>query len=386
MSYPFQWLQGSLRKAGVVVSSVIVALHLFFLYGHFIPFLQPLVHTVPLWRVFPANAFLVLLFAAFAGLVYGFWGGLTAFLYYAVVLAGFFPGLPGREATPEAVTDYIAQVVSLGAVGAVIYALNMVGAVARRRLRQALADLQASQEERVRQERLAAIGQAVTAIVHDLRNSLGVISGFAELLGEQTADPNARRALARIREAAQNASRLVSDMRLFAGYAPLQIERIDLRALLKEVTEGNPWGVPIQVDVPPEIPPLLADKVQLMRVFTNLLDNARDALEGRPDGQVRITARAVGVEVVLTVSDNGPGIPPHLQQRVFEPFFTTKPAGKGTGLGLSICQSIVQRHGGRITLQSLPGQGATFIIALPLAGPPSAGVQQPLKVGAQPRG
>lgn len=373
MSYPFQWLEGSrLRKTGVAVSFIVIALHLFLLYGHFVPPLRPWVHLFVIGEVFPTNAFLVLLFAAFAGLLFGFWGGLTALLYALVVLAAFFPGLPGREDTPQAVREYFARVGSVTTVGAAIYALNAVGAQARRRLRQAMEALQVAQEERMRQERLAAIGQAVTAIVHDLRNFLTVIIGFTELLQGRVTDPTAQRALEQMRESALNASRLISDMRLFAGHMPLQLEPVDLRAVIEKVAKENPWGLRLQVEIPDGLPTIQADRVQLMRVLTNLLDNARDALESVPHGQVRIAARAMEGKVVLTVADNGPGIPPDLQQRVFEPFFTTKPAGKGTGLGLSICQSIVQRHGGSISLWSAPGKGAIFTIILPCQGPVEA--------------
>lgn len=160
MSYPFQWLEGSrLRKAGVAVSFIVIALHLFLLYGHFVPPLRPWVHLFVIGEVFSTNAFLVLLFAAFAGLLFGFWGGLTALLYALVVLAAFFPGLPGREDTPQAVREYFARVGSVTTVGAAIYALNAVGAQARRRLRQAMEALQVAQEERMRQERLALLGR-----------------------------------------------------------------------------------------------------------------------------------------------------------------------------------------------------------------------------------
>jgi two-component system NtrC family sensor kinase len=122
------------------------------------------------------------------------------------------------------------------------------------------------------------------------------------------------------------------------------------------------------LDVEPNLPEVELNPNQITQVFLNLVNNAAQAIAGarRPDGgRVWVTARKWLDGVAVSVADDGPGIPDELQQRVFEPFFTTKTEGEGTGLGLSICQGIVKEHGGRITLETTPGGGATFTVELP---------------------
>ena len=103
---------------------------------------------------------------------------------------------------------------------------------------------------------------------------------------------------------------------------------------------------------------------QLNQVFLNLLMNACDAIDGK--GKIRIETRRSARGVRLEFHDDGPGIPEEIQSRIFDPFFTTKPVGVGTGLGLSLSHGIIERHGGRIRVESEPGRGATFVIDLPL--------------------
>jgi signal transduction histidine kinase len=108
----------------------------------------------------------------------------------------------------------------------------------------------------------------------------------------------------------------------------------------------------------------------LSQVLLNLINNAFDAVAGRPGGTVTVRSALLpgSAEVAVEVADNGPGVPPHLRARIFEPFFTTKPSGKGTGLGLSISARIAARHGGRIIVSDNEGGGAVFSLVLPLIG------------------
>jgi len=124
--------------------------------------------------------------------------------------------------------------------------------------------------------------------------------------------------------------------------------------------------ISITLDFLPASPVVLGNAIQLEQVFINLLTNARDALEASERKEVHI-ACSVGEDVVVVLRDTGPGIPDGLEQRIFDPFFTTKDVGSGTGLGLSITYAIVQEHGGEITVESRPGEGAAFTIALPQA-------------------
>jgi signal transduction histidine kinase len=125
--------------------------------------------------------------------------------------------------------------------------------------------------------------------------------------------------------------------------------------------------IDVTVDLGSKEPVVVGNPIQLEQVFINLLTNARDAVADSPRKAIRITG-SVGFEAVeVAVADTGNGIPPGLERRIFDPFFTTKEVGKGTGLGLSITYGIIQEHGGTISVVSPPGDGATFLIHLPLA-------------------
>ena len=126
-------------------------------------------------------------------------------------------------------------------------------------------------------------------------------------------------------------------------------------------------GIEVERHDAGELPPICARGSELNQVWTNLIDNAVDAVgEG---GHIRITTRAEGDEVAVEVADDGPGIPPEIQGRVFEPFFTTKPVGQGTGLGLAVSFGIIRDHGGVIEVDSAVGRGSTFRVRLPLQPP-----------------
>jgi signal transduction histidine kinase len=124
----------------------------------------------------------------------------------------------------------------------------------------------------------------------------------------------------------------------------------------------------VELDFLPASPIVLGNPIQLEQVFINLLTNARDALEESRQKEIHISCALAQDFVVVVFQDTGPGIPPGLEQRIFDPFFTTKEVGSGTGLGLSITYGIVQEHGGSISVESKPGEGAAFTIELPLAG------------------
>src|SRR5439155_758851 len=120
-------------------------------------------------------------------------------------------------------------------------------------------------------------------------------------------------------------------------------------------------------DLAPEEPVVVGNPIHLEQVFINLLPNARDAVAGGPRKAIRISGAVGAAAVEVVIADTGPGIPPGLERRIFDPFFTTKEVGQGTGLGLSITYGIVKEHGGTISVVSRPGEGATFLLQLPLA-------------------
>src|SRR5262249_40049487 len=127
------------------------------------------------------------------------------------------------------------------------------------------------------------------------------------------------------------------------------------------------------------------DPHQVQQVFLNIINNARQAMEGRqPKGSLRITSETCSQSVRITFQDNGPGISEENLSKIFDPFFTTKEVGKGTGLGLSLCYGIVKEHGGTITARCKPGEGATFVIELPWTPGPAASKQQQTEIVAAP--
>jgi len=129
-------------------------------------------------------------------------------------------------------------------------------------------------------------------------------------------------------------------------------------------------NIDIKTELDPNLPQILGDPGQLQQVFTNLLLNSADAMQGH--GKITVVSRPESFQggIILTFSDTGCGVPPDIEDKIFEPFFTTKAPGKGTGLGLAIVYSVIQRHGGTIELGSTPGGGTTFTIKLPLETPP----------------
>src|SRR6185436_142248 len=127
-------------------------------------------------------------------------------------------------------------------------------------------------------------------------------------------------------------------------------------------------NIEVTTQLDPRLPQAMVDPHQLQQVFLNLINNARQAIEAHlPSGWVRVTSDTCGTNIRVTFQDNGPGIPEANLSKVFDPFFTTKELGKGTGLGLSLCYGIVNEHGGTIKVRSKPGEGAVFVIELPIA-------------------
>ena len=234
------------------------------------------------------------------------------------------------------------------------------------------------QEHLIQSEKLSAIGQLIAGVAHELNNPLASVLGFADYLVESGDVPaHLAEPLRVIQQEAQRAAVIVKNLLTFARRQDQDRRQLALGtvldrtiALLKNQLLG--LHVDIELSVDPDLPEIDGSLNQLQQVFLNLANNAAQAIAstGRP-GSVLVHARRRLDGVAVDVTDDGPGIPEELHQKVFEPFFTTKPQGEGTGLGLSICLGIVKEHGGRISLQSLPGHGATFTVELPAAFAPS---------------
>src|SRR5207302_8237006 len=214
-------------------------------------------------------------------------------------------------------------------------------------------------------------------VAHELNNPLNNIGLFVgnaiDLI--ELGEANKEQIVRELRQATQQvrkATEIISHLRTFGRAAPVRREPISLRqvigralSLMQEQLRLR--EVEVTVDLGPEEPVVLGNPIQLEQVFINLLTNARDAVADAPRKAIRISGAVGAGAVEVAVADTGHGIPLELEPRVFDPFFTTKEVGKGMGLGLSITYGIIKEHGGTISVVSPPGEGATFLIHLPLA-------------------
>jgi PAS domain S-box-containing protein len=220
-------------------------------------------------------------------------------------------------------------------------------------------------------EKMAAVGQLVSGVAHEVNNPLTAILGFADLLMDNTDLPEiVRRDLRVILQEAQRTKQIVQNLLSFARQMPPQKVAVQLNAILRRTVQLRAYdfhshGVEIIEQLDESLPDVIGDSQQLQQVFLNIVNNAYDAVRetGRAPKVEIMTARR-GHFVEVWFRDNGHGI--SYPEKIFDPFFTTKEVGKGTGLGLSICYGIVHEHGGEILCQNnADGPGATFIVRLP---------------------
>lgn len=235
-----------------------------------------------------------------------------------------------------------------------------------------LHQLETTQEQLVQAGKLAAVGQLVTGIAHEINNPLATIMGQAEMLGRRLSEPGPLERVSKIADCAMRAAKIVRGLQTFVRPRPHEMAPLDLRDVVARVVSLREDalrfnGVELLEDLAEDVPPVLGDASQLDQVVLNLVINAEQAVAAATASTPRI-AIGVGVHdsrVRLTVSDTGPGIPADILPRIFEPFFSTKAPNQNSGLGLSISYSIVQNHGGRLIAESAPGGGATFSVELP---------------------
>ena len=241
---------------------------------------------------------------------------------------------------------------------------------------------QMEERERLR-DRLASLGEMAAGIAHELKNPLAGIEVMAGLLRRQVpAVGDAQSLLADIITEAKLANAIVVEMLEFVRPVRLQVERTDLEEVLHQAltlaeTKVARRNVEVKMHLAPGLPAIEVDHHQLCQVFTNLLANAFEALDGT--GHITITASTATIEedpalagpqpptpiVVIDVEDDGPGVPAEAQDKIFDPFFTTKP--QGSGLGLAIVRKIVDAHDGRIDVNSSAGHGTRFRVTIPVA-------------------
>lgn len=245
-------------------------------------------------------------------------------------------------------------------------------------LRARESELELSRQQRFHTEKMAAVGSLAAAVAHEINNPLAAIVGLAESLvsdRKQGLYPG-RRADHQIDLILEQARRVMAITRQIGEFSlqrPLVPAFVDLNTLIKSTCTFISFdkrfrGVSLQQELAGDLPALFVVSDHIVQVLMNLLINAADALEGREQmaPTIVVGTRLVGASVMLTITDNGPGIASENLGRVFDPHFTTKPPGRGSGLGLSLCRNLVQQDGGEIQVESVPGHGTTVTISLPV--------------------
>ncbi|MGH9776191.1 MAG: PAS domain S-box protein [Candidatus Acidiferrales bacterium] len=237
--------------------------------------------------------------------------------------------------------------------------------------RRAYENLRRTQEQLLQSEKMAAVGQLISGVAHELNNPLTAILGYSQLLtSEEVTAAQGAGYIEKLYKQAQRTHRIVQNLLSFARQskperAPVQLNQIIEDTLALREYELRLNNIRIHRNFDKNLPPTAGDAHQLQQVFLNILNNACDACLEKGNGGdiwVETSLQKNGLRVEFT--DSGPGVTDPL--RVFDPFYTTKPVGKGTGLGLSICYGIVKEHGGEIGVRNCPPNGATFELMLPL--------------------
>jgi two-component system NtrC family sensor kinase len=242
--------------------------------------------------------------------------------------------------------------------------------------RQAYENLRRTQEQLLHSEKMAAVGQLISGVAHELNNPLTAILGYSQLLLSSGQMPAQGMEYSdKLYKQAQRTHRIVQNLLSFARQHKPERVAVQLNQILEDTLALRDYdlrlsNIRVHYDLAADLPMTAADPHQLQQVFLNLVNNAVDAiLEHSTAGDLWVTSKAQDERLIVEFKDSGPGVKD--ASRVFDPFYTTKPVGKGTGLGLSICYGIVSEHGGTIRVSNLQPSGACFTIELPYQRAPA---------------
>ena len=229
------------------------------------------------------------------------------------------------------------------------------------------------EEKLIQSEKLAAMGQMLAGVAHELNNPLTAVLGVTELLRERgSSDEATKRQLELMHRQARRAARIVQNLLEFSRPAATQKRLLDVNHLVERTLQlhdhslrRNSIAVDFRADA--ALPQVMGDANQLIQVILNLITNAEHAIrEVRESGRIEVRLARIGEKIAVAVRDDGVGISPEALPKLFDPFYTTKRPGGGTGLGLSICMAIVREHGGTIEAEPLTGGGGVFTVCLPV--------------------
>jgi two-component system NtrC family sensor kinase len=229
----------------------------------------------------------------------------------------------------------------------------------------------AAEKQNLQKEKLAAMGEMMSGVAHELNNPLTAILGVSDLMRERAADDATRRQTEIILKQARRAAVIVQNLLSYARPSALARKKMRPEEALQAAIDQqraalSQKNISIELAPPPASMTLEADPKLLHQVFVNLIVNAEQAITSQGErGALRVSIEHADGKIAFVFADDGPGISPENIGKIFDPFFTTKRPGGGTGLGLAICTAIVKEHGGSIEVQSTPGKGAEFRVWLP---------------------
>jgi signal transduction histidine kinase len=233
-------------------------------------------------------------------------------------------------------------------------------------------ELQRASAQLVQSEKLSAVGELAASIAHEVKNPMVGIIGFAQLGQESESTPEMKEYFDLIEQDGQRANKILQNLLEFSRPEEIELEPISVNDVVQNSLQLcrhqlMMLGVKVESTLGKDLLAVRGNSNQLQQVLLNIMLNAGQAMEDSPVKQLAVTTSRGDDEVEIRLADTGPGIADEVKAKLFKPFFTTKRKGKGTGLGLSVSRSIIEAHRGNIRIDSAPGQGATFVIRLPVA-------------------
>jgi len=259
------------------------------------------------------------------------------------------------------------------------------GEALEEKIRQRTQQLLVAQEELVRKEKLALLGQVADTVGHELRNPLGVMNNAVYFLQAVLADANdgVKEYLGIIKDEIADAERIVSDLLDAVRTKPPQPDTVALAGLLQQVLRkcNVPPAISVRLDIAATMPAVRVDPLQMHQVFWNLITNAVEAMPQGGVLEIRASEDSVAKSVTVSIKDSGSGIAPQHLGQLFQPLFTTK--ARRVGLGLVVVKNLTQANGGRVGVESTPGQGSTFSVTLPGASQDGQGDIYQQSVGSK---